>query len=120
MVFGVFDRLHDGHRFFLREARACGDRLVVVVARDEFVERFKAKRPWQTAEERIAVIVREGLADEVVLGDETEESWKVVKKYRPAIIALGYDQTILKETLEKRLGDFEWPLALKTMKECKR
>lgn len=36
MVFGVFDGLHPGHRAFLRQARKKGDKLIVVVARDNF------------------------------------------------------------------------------------
>ena len=35
MATGVFDILHLGHLYFLREARKLGDELVVVVATDK-------------------------------------------------------------------------------------
>ncbi|HTD81915.1 MAG TPA: adenylyltransferase/cytidyltransferase family protein, partial [Thermoplasmata archaeon] len=41
MATGVFDLLHPGHVAFLREAKALGDELVVVVARDSTAKRFK-------------------------------------------------------------------------------
>ena len=36
-IFGVFDGIHDGHLFFIREAKKQGNRLVAIVARDEVV-----------------------------------------------------------------------------------
>ena len=41
MVFGTFDVIHPGHRFFLEQAALKGDRLVAVIARDEFVNKIK-------------------------------------------------------------------------------
>ena len=43
MVFGTFDRLHDGHRFFLREAEKLGTTLFIVVARDSMVVTHKKR-----------------------------------------------------------------------------
>jgi len=47
LVFGTFDGLHDGHRFFLTEARKLGDRLIASVATDEIVERIKKQKSIQ-------------------------------------------------------------------------
>src|SRR5207245_1761445 len=41
MATGVFDLLHPGHVYFLREARKLGDELWVVVARDSTARKFK-------------------------------------------------------------------------------
>ena len=49
LVFGTFDLLHQGHRYFLTQARRFGDTLIAVVARDEFVEERKGRTrrsPW--------------------------------------------------------------------------
>jgi FAD synthetase len=113
MVFGVFDGLHDGHVYFLREAGKLGDYLIVVVARDEVVEELKRKSPKENLIERMATINQKNLADEVITGDKELGNWEVVKKYRPDIIALGYDQSELKNELEKRISDFDWQPEIK-------
>jgi cytidyltransferase-like protein len=41
MVFGTFDGIHDGHRYFLNEAKKFGDKLVVAVAKDTTVKTLK-------------------------------------------------------------------------------
>ena len=45
MAFGSFDILHDGHKHYLKEAKSFGDYLVVIVARDENIVKFKGKKP---------------------------------------------------------------------------
>ena len=45
MTFGSFDILHEGHKHYLQEAKSFGDYLVVIVARDENIIRFKAIGP---------------------------------------------------------------------------
>lgn len=100
LCFGVFDGLHDGHRFFLRQARALGDHLIVAVAQDVIVERLKNKTPHNSLEARMKAIKKERLADEVVSGDATIGDWGVIRAYKPDIIAIGHDQHQLKLELE--------------------
>ena len=45
IAFGSFDILHKGHEAYLKEAKSYGDYLVVVVARDENILKFKGKNP---------------------------------------------------------------------------
>ena len=52
LVFGTFDGLHEGHQFFLKKARALGDRLVVVVARDVSVIALKGRSARLHEQER--------------------------------------------------------------------
>ena len=111
LTFGTFDGLHDGHRAMLREAKNLATNyqllatsyLIVAVAPNSVVLDLKGCMPRHTSAQRIAMLKAEHLADEVILGDAETSSWKVVKKYKPQIIALGYDQQELKEDLEAYL-----------------
>lgn len=115
MVFGVFDGVHEGHRHFLREAKALGNYLIVCVAQDHVVELLKGRGPKFDVAERFDHLRHEDRVDEVVIGDHTISTWEVVKKHRPDIIAIGYDQAFLKEDLEKHLKDFDWPLEIRVV-----
>lgn len=105
VVFGSFDGLHDGHRYFLREARKLGDRLIAVVAQDVYLREFKGRNPRFSLENRIAAIKAEGIADEVMPGDTVQNSWEVLGRIQPQVIALGYDQASLEEALKQKYVD---------------
>ena len=107
MVFGTFDGIHDGHRAFLREAKHHGDYLIAVVTPDYVAAHLKGKKPRADVEKRIRMLEDEGV-DKAVEGDDELETWNVVKKYQPEIIALGYDQQALKESIEANLISFSW------------
>lgn len=104
LVFGTFDGVHEGHRAFLREAKAQGDHLIVSVAQDAVVEILKGKRPVHNLLDRIEHLTQEDGVDEVVMGDNDLGRWEVLEKYKPDVIALGYDQTALKAELEKHFA----------------
>jgi len=91
VAFGVFDLLHPGHIAFLEEARRCGDRLIVVVTRDERAENEKGRRPYFCLEERIGMLAALSCVDEVVAGDRVGE-WTMVERLRPDVICVGHDQ----------------------------
>ncbi len=63
----------------------------------------------------MGVLADEMLADRVVAGDEELGTYDVVKRYRPDVIALGYDQTALKNDLMQHLGDFGWYVEVVTL-----
>ena len=92
MAFGTFDILHPGHEFYLKQAKKIGDKLVVVVARDENVKKLKGKLPLNNEMERLALVKSLDFVNEVVLGDREMRKWAVVKRFHPTKIALGYDQ----------------------------
>ena len=103
LVFGVFDGLHDGHRSFLRQAKACGDCLVIAVAQDAVVHRLKNKKPHFTLTSRILALQKSRVADEVVAGDIDIGTWGVLEKYKPDVIAIGYDQKALQKGIEAHI-----------------
>ncbi|MBI5222176.1 MAG: adenylyltransferase/cytidyltransferase family protein [Candidatus Magasanikbacteria bacterium] len=91
MVFGTFDILHLGHIHMFEKARQYGDKLVAVVARDINVEKVKGVGPFNSERERLKFVKHIDLVDGAVLGDKTDV-YKVIKKIKPEVIALGYDQ----------------------------
>jgi FAD synthetase len=99
MVFGTFDQLHQGHEFFLREAKKHGDSLVVVVARDRTVMDVKGRPPSEDEKRRKLVIERTGIADKVVLGS-LDDKYEAIRKERPDVICLGYDQSTFIDGIE--------------------
>jgi len=67
LVFGTFDALHSGHRYFLKQAKKRADQLVVSLARDEFVRSFKGKIPEHDESERTVRLNDTCLVEEVYL-----------------------------------------------------
>src|SRR3989338_6057447 len=108
MVFGVFDGVHEGHRHFFREAKKIGDYLIAVVAADEVAKALKGKSPKKDISERIAEIEEEIEIDEVMVGDEEMGSWEIIKRVRPHVIAVGYDQKEMKRDLENSIDNFNY------------
>lgn len=106
MVFGSFDPLHDGHRSLFAQAKAKGNYLIVVVARDQSIKKIKGTRPAQSETERLKIVAEEKVVDEVALG-YLYDHFKIIKKYQPEIICLGYDQKMDLEFLRERLAGLD-------------
>jgi FAD synthetase len=90
MATGVFDLLHPGHLYFLREARRLGDELWVVVARDSTARRFKHESIMPEAA-RVQMVEALKPVDRAVLGHEGN-IYDILDEIRPDVIALGFDQ----------------------------
>lgn len=116
MVFGVFDGLHEGHRAFLKDAKQCGDYLIVVLAQDHIVEHLKGRLPRLDLSDRFEHLRRADHVDAVLVGDSEPNSWNVLDLHRPHVVALGYDQELLKAELEKYFKHADWQAELKIMK----
>lgn len=102
MAFGTFDLLHPGHIYFLTQAKKQGDNLIVVIARDLTVKKVKGKLPDHNERQRQKAVKGLSLVDKVVLGNLTDK-YAAIKKYRPEIIALGYDQKFFIDKLTYEL-----------------
>lgn len=98
MIFGTFDRLHEGHKYFIREARILADELIIIVARDHTVQTLKGSLPTETEEIRKSHIEKMRVADLVLLGN-TKDHLAAIKLYKPDIILLGYDQRYFADTV---------------------
>lgn len=119
---GVFDLLHLGHVKFLEEAKKAGGKdaeLIVIIARDSTVEKNKGRKPVMPENQRRALVESLKVVDEAVLGFEEFDIDDVIKRIKPDVIALGYDQSGMerrvKEYVDKhklnvavvRIGKFE-------------
>ena len=103
MVFGTFDILHEGHLYLFSEAKKFGNYLIVVVGRDKTVKKIKGRNPQNNENIRLENVAKISLVDKAVLGD-IEDQYKVLEKYKPDIICLGYDQkSFITENLEKEI-----------------
>ena len=96
---GTFNIIHPGHLLFLEKAKKLGDYLVVVIANDKTVYREK-KLLVMPAEARKKILESLRIVDKAVIGDE-RDFMKVVRKEKPDVIALGFDQDI--GSLEKQI-----------------
>lgn len=112
LVFGTFDGLHEGHRFLLREARKLGDCLIASVATDEVVREIKKRLPTYHLHDRLKMLTEGGLVDEALAGDAKLGNWSAVKKWKPDIVAVGYDQTKLEEKLREYIQQEGLPLTV--------
>ncbi len=100
-IFGVFDVIHEGHLFFIKEAKKQGNQLVAIVARDEVVKILKGKLPTLDEKERINELLKVEDIDLVLLGDPEMETYNTLKEVNPDIIYLGYDQKELLNNINK-------------------
>ncbi|HLC92325.1 MAG TPA: adenylyltransferase/cytidyltransferase family protein [archaeon] len=91
LAFGTFDLLHPGHISYLTQAKALGERLVVIIATDSNVFRVKGIKPVNGQQARRELVAALGLVDDAVVGFE-DDMMKSVEKAKPDIVALGYDQ----------------------------
>jgi len=95
---GCFDILHTGHVRYLKQARACGDALIVAVNSDASVRELKGpERPLNGELERAELLEALRCVDHVTIftGKRVTE---VIRLLRPAIYAKGGDYTL--ETLD--------------------
>jgi cytidyltransferase-like protein len=92
LVGGVFDLIHPGHIHTLKAAKAEGDVLVVVVARQSTAQRIKRYRKIYHDEKlRKDLVASLNFVDLALIGKEGT-LYDTVEYVRPNVIALGYDQ----------------------------
>ncbi len=102
MCAGTFDTIHPGHLYYLSEAKKHGDKLIVVVARDDTSEKFKDKKPLHNEKERLEQVRTLEIVDEAVLGKHGN-IFNIIEEIKPVVICLGYDQKVQKQELEDEL-----------------
>ncbi|MGB9630558.1 MAG: adenylyltransferase/cytidyltransferase family protein [Candidatus Methanodesulfokora sp.] len=102
---GTFDIIHPGHVALLIEAKKIAGNegeLVVIIARDSNILKFKGRKPILKENERLFVVRNLKPVDKAVLGDENDILRPIVEE-KPDIIVLGYDQWAEEEWLREEL-----------------
>ena len=86
---GTFDLLHPGHIHYLREGRAMGDELHVIIARRDNVSHKET--PVLPDRQRRDLVAALEMVDEAHLG-HTADIFIPIERIDPDIILLGHDQ----------------------------
>ncbi len=110
LVGGSFDIIHVGHIQMLKQAKnLCPQsELIVVVARDSTIRKYKKREPILPENDRLEIIKAIKYVDKAILGNELGKKtfFDIIYEIKPDIIALGYDQQVneaeLKEWLMKK------------------
>jgi len=112
---GGFDYLHEGHLNFLKQAKAEGDYLVVIVATDKSIKEIKGLSPENSQDQRAEALVKTGIPDKVLVGDPHDKLKKVLEE-KPDLICLGYDQKIDEKKLQNLLEERGLKTKIKRLK----
>ena len=96
---GCFDLLHIGHLLYLEAAARMGDRLVVAVTQDKFVNKGPG-RPMFNETHRLSLIKALRCVDDALLVNGALEALETIK---PDIFVKGADYI---DKIEKRHSDY--------------
>jgi glycerol-3-phosphate cytidylyltransferase len=88
---GTFDLFHSGHVNFLKHCKKIANTVIVALNTDEFVERYKGKKPIISYEDRKSVLLSSKYVDEVIENINGEDSKPTILSSSPNIIAIGDD-----------------------------
>lgn len=118
MIFGTFDILHAGHENMFKQAREFGEYLIAVIARDSTVKKIKGRATINNEKERIKNLKRLNTIDKIILGDENDK-YAAIKKFKPNVIALGYDQFAFTYGLKRLIISLNMNTQIQRMKSHK-
>jgi cytidyltransferase-like protein len=116
LVFGTFDRLNAGHVAFLERARQFGDELIVLVVEDEFVTKYKGKKPVWSLMMRMAAVRRLPFKARVY-EEDIRENWESLKKIQPDVIVLSAEQAGWRHRLDLVLEEYCLPTRVEVLPE---
>ena len=105
---GAFDLLHYGHVYYLTNAKKAGGenaKLVVVIARDKTIEKFKGHKPVIPEDQRRALVESLRVVDEAILGYEDMDMLRIIEEVKPDVIALGYDEDRIESELRRLIAE---------------
>ena len=115
MAFGVFDILHPGHVKYLKAAKRLGDYLIVVITPDANVAQSKGKPAVNSEKDRAFLVGSLAFVDKAVVGFEKDFYKKTLEKFRPDVLALGYDMKENEKELEKKALGLGLKISVKRM-----
>nr|AIF19401.1 Cytidyltransferase-related domain-containing protein (tagD) [uncultured marine thaumarchaeote KM3_86_F11] len=99
---GVYDIIHPGHIHTLKNSKQEGDLLIVSIARDNRVIKIKGRKPINNERRRTILVSSIRYVDFTLLGSKGD-IFGIVKKIKPNIITIGYDQTHQISELRRRV-----------------
>ncbi|MBE18765.1 MAG: cytidyltransferase [Thaumarchaeota archaeon] len=88
---GVYDIIHPGHIYTLKKSKKMGDVLIVSIATDKRVKKIKNKKPLNNEKKRASLVSAIRYVDHALVGSK-KNIFDIVKKIKPDIITIGYDQ----------------------------
>ncbi|MCD4704712.1 tRNA pseudouridine(55) synthase TruB [bacterium] len=96
VIFGTFDIIHPGHISIFKFAKNLAEELFVVVARDQNVNKNRARldKSFQlifNEKQRLENLKQYKIIDKTILGD-LKDPLAFYKQIKPDLIVLGYDQ----------------------------
>lgn len=100
LVGGCFELFHFGHLTFLMEAKKHGDKLIIALEPDEFIEKSKNRKPLHTQHQRAQILAHLEIVDKVILLPHLktyEDYFDLVKTVAPSIIAVTEGDAKLEE-----------------------
>jgi len=106
---GTFDIPHLGHMNFFGKCKELfpGSYLFVAVNTDEFIERFKGRKPLFSYEERCKFLNMVPYVDQVVKNFGDELSTLTIAQFQPDVVLIGNDW--LEKDYCKQMGfDAKW------------
>jgi cytidyltransferase-like protein len=116
LVFGAFDALNAGHIAFLKQAMRFGDELIVLVVEDEFVTKYKGKKPVWPLKKRMAAV--RGLPVKArVYQEDIRENWKSLETIQPDVIVLSAEQAGWRHRLDLVLEEYCLPTRVEVLPE---
>lgn len=99
---GVFDLLHTGHLYYLQQARALGDALIIALNSDASVRALKGPtRPVQSEEQRAYALGALACVEAVVIFREPRLTAEI-SALRPDVYCKAGDYTLEKLNAEER------------------
>jgi len=116
LVFGAFDGLNVGHIAFLKQASRFGDELIVLVVEDEFVTKYKGKKPVWSLKMRMSALRRLPFKPKVY-AEDIRENWKSLKTVQPDVIVLSAEQAGWRHRLDLVLEEYLLPTRVEVLPE---
>ena len=99
---GVFDLLHTGHLYYLQQARALGDALIIALNADASVRALKGpSRPVQTEEQRAYALGALACVDAITIF-RTPRLTAEIRAVKPDVYCKAGDYTLEKLNAEER------------------
>ena len=102
LVTGGFDPLHSGHLAYLKAARKLGDKLIVGVNSDSWLERKKGKNFLPLAE-RFEIVSALKYADNCILFNDEDDT--AIEAIRNVMMLFPFDRIIFANGGDRKQGN---------------